>query len=164
MKRKSIRILLINPENKILLFRIKPNPIILLQNGIYWFTPGGGIEQGETLKEAALRELFEETGLLQEDLSLGPVIWESRVNLVINGKEIEQFEKFIVVHTKKLEISLENFTEDEKQCIEKASWFSHEELLQVTDTIYPEKLRTLLPPILKGNYPTTPVNIDSSVG
>ncbi len=40
-----------------------------------WFTVGGGIEPGESLEAAALREIREETGFT--DARLGPVLWEA---------------------------------------------------------------------------------------
>jgi 8-oxo-dGTP pyrophosphatase MutT (NUDIX family) len=42
-----------------------------------WEFPKGGVDAGETLAEAALRELQEETGLAPEDIRLVPE-WEHR--------------------------------------------------------------------------------------
>ena len=33
------------------------------RNEVYWCPPGGGRERGETLEEAAVREVYEETGI-----------------------------------------------------------------------------------------------------
>ena len=36
--------------------------------GRWWFTPGGGVDPGETVEQAARREIAEETGLVAADL------------------------------------------------------------------------------------------------
>ena len=40
----------------------------------WWFTPGGGVHRGETVRGAAVRELFEETGFACTEAGLGPVV------------------------------------------------------------------------------------------
>jgi len=48
---------IITKDNKIILIkRVKPNET-------YWVFPGGGIEKGETKKQALIREIKEELGL-----------------------------------------------------------------------------------------------------
>jgi 8-oxo-dGTP pyrophosphatase MutT (NUDIX family) len=65
--RRSARVILADCADRLLLF----------ESGGFWFTPGGGIEPGETIEQAATRELWEETGLLIAPEQLGPVVAET---------------------------------------------------------------------------------------
>ncbi|MBP6806442.1 MAG: NUDIX domain-containing protein, partial [Chloroflexi bacterium] len=52
--------------------------------------PGGGVEDGETLAAAAMREALEETSLA---VSLGPILWTRPITTsVSNGDTFEQVE------------------------------------------------------------------------
>ena len=66
--RRSVRVLLKSPQNRILLFLSHFEPGSGLEPA--WVFPGGGIEPGETEIEAVIRELREETGQIfgPEDL------------------------------------------------------------------------------------------------
>lgn len=55
-------VLLLNENNELLLQR-------RVDNG-YWGYPGGAMELGESFEECAIREVFEETGLVCNDLEI----------------------------------------------------------------------------------------------
>jgi 8-oxo-dGTP pyrophosphatase MutT (NUDIX family) len=54
------RVMVIDDKNEVLLVRHTYSP--------GWILPGGGVERGETLKVAALREIREEAGIIGETL------------------------------------------------------------------------------------------------
>lgn len=60
--RRAARLLIINNTNDVLLFRFTHTSDALAGSS-YWATPGGGLEDHETFEQAAIRELYEETGI-----------------------------------------------------------------------------------------------------
>ncbi|MDT0444864.1 NUDIX hydrolase [Streptomyces johnsoniae] len=70
--RRSARVLLLDGAGRLLLFRMAEEP----GAPALWMTPGGGVRPREELHAAAVRELYEETGLrVAEDTVLPHVAW-----------------------------------------------------------------------------------------
>jgi ADP-ribose pyrophosphatase YjhB (NUDIX family) len=63
-----VRVFVSDSEERMLLVKTKHKK----SNGFYWIVPGGMIEEGEYSREAAVREVKEETGL---DISIQKLIW-----------------------------------------------------------------------------------------
>ena len=71
--RRTARVMVFDPAGRVLLIRC----VVMRGDGefVFWLTPGGEIEGGETPLEAAVRELREELGLTGE--VVGPVYEEA---------------------------------------------------------------------------------------
>ena len=75
-------------------------------NGDFWFLIGGEKEKGESVAQTALREIFEETGLKENEIELGPVVWKGEFDLILSGKKRKMKQQFIVVKTSKKSVEL----------------------------------------------------------
>lgn len=128
--------------------------------GAFWCTIGGKIEPNESIENAMYRELFEETGLLPQDVELGPIVWYGTHRMIISGKETELEETFIVVFAKNTEISTDNFTENEKSGVTHLEWLSLEQILNHQEVIYPVIFKKHLADIMNGNFPEKPIAVD----
>jgi putative (di)nucleoside polyphosphate hydrolase len=64
MFRKGVSAIIINKKNEFLLVNLESF------EGKYFAIPGGGVEQGETLKDAVYRELNEELGIKEKNLQI----------------------------------------------------------------------------------------------
>ncbi len=161
----SVRILLINDQNQILLLCADdPSTTDLNGNyrGTFWFSPGGKPENEETLKEAAVRELFEETGLKEDQVRFGPVVWKESFTFVLHKVPTRLHQKFIVAKTSEIKTTFDNLMPEERPILKELRWFSVEDIRNCPETIYPHNLAEHLPAILEGRYPEELLDISES--
>ena len=126
-RRRSARLLIIEPAGRVLLFRFvfKKGP---LAGEDYWATPGGGVEEGETFEQAAIRELREETGIRVE--SVGPPVGQREFVLQLSdGEHVVADERFLRVEAKEATLSRDEWTAQEVEVMVAHRWWSRDELL-----------------------------------
>jgi 8-oxo-dGTP diphosphatase len=140
--RPYARLLVLDPSGRILLFRfVHTNGALAGQE--YWATPGGGVEDGETFEQAAIRELKEETGIgLQE---IGPELGRRIFVLQLpDGERVMADERFFLVRAEDTSLSRDGWTAQEADIMTDHKWWSRDELAQTSETVWPENLATML--------------------
>ena len=134
--RDVARVLLLDHGNHILL--IKGSDPTNPELDHWWFTPGGGVNEGESHQQAASRELFEETGLELE--ITGNPIWERIASFEFMGTLFHQRELFFVARAERFEPRPQYLSEAELQYLLGSKWWSKDELAATRETFFPADL------------------------
>jgi ADP-ribose pyrophosphatase YjhB (NUDIX family) len=92
-ERRAARVILLDPDDRVLLMRYDD----ALPNGRHWTTPGGGVEDGEEYRAAALRELAEETGWT--DVALLDEVLRRSFAMEYAGRMVHQVERQYLART-----------------------------------------------------------------
>lgn len=89
--REAVRILLLDERDRVLLLR-GCDPAI--PDEMFWFTPGGGLEEHERSIDAAARELYEETGIeVFPEAFTGPLSHEV-LDFSFDGTMYRQYQEY----------------------------------------------------------------------
>jgi 8-oxo-dGTP pyrophosphatase MutT (NUDIX family) len=125
--------------------------------GAWWFTPGGGADPGETVEQAARREIAEETGLVAGDL--GPPVWVRTAEFGFLGRRYRQCESFFLVRVGSHEVDTAGWTQIERDSIDDYRWWSVDELASTQDVVYPRTLGVELARLLADGVPDVPRDV-----
>ncbi len=96
VERDAVRLVLQEAGGAVLLFWARE--ITLPEVGRWWELPGGGIDAGETYVDAAVRELYEETGIRIRPDQVGRASWRRTATYRHRGTRRLQHEVIAAVH------------------------------------------------------------------
>lgn len=146
--RRGARVILLDDADRVLLLRghDADEP-----ERSWWFTVGGGIDDGEDERAAAVREVLEETGLVlaAEELH-GPVFTRSAI-FDFFARTCRQDEVFFLARIRAAGVlSTAGWTDVERRVVDDLRWWALDDLARVTEEVYPAGLAGLVAGLLGG--------------
>lgn len=142
--RTSARVVLLDDQDRVLLLR-GHDPMV--PEVAFWFTVGGGVEPGESLRDAAVREIYEETGQRADPASLRGPLWRRVAVFPFNGELIRSEELFFTLRAPSFEWRPAQLNALERRTITDHRWCGPADIRALDaagEAVYPYHLDELL--------------------
>lgn len=157
--RPGARLLVVNAQDEILLIHEHYDDIVLIERPDLrdlWVLPGGGIDPGEDPETAALRELWEETGLT--GYPIGPCIWQRERISLIRGERVCKAERVYLVRVDDDPVVILD-DPDGRTDVSDYRWWSLDALSATSENLSALARPDLIVEILSGRIPASPIRI-----
>lgn len=150
LERDAVRVVVRDSEDRILLFHTRE--VTAPELGEWWELPGGGIDEGETYRHTAVRELQEETGILVSPGQVGEPTW--RRTSSFRHRRLRHLQHEVVVEVR-LDVPGTAIDESGRLDYEQEDYFGFRwwpivDIVASVEHFYPGRLPALLPPFLAG--------------
>ncbi len=142
LERRAARVLLVDDDGRILLQHCH-DPATPAE-GSWWNTTGGGLDEGETSAQAAVRELREETGLELDEAAVGDVVHRRLTQFSFAGTAYRQSEEYFLVRTVAFDARPTASSDLELVAVLGTRGWSRDELRRTCEQGYPEELLEVL--------------------
>jgi 8-oxo-dGTP pyrophosphatase MutT (NUDIX family) len=159
--RSAARVVVVDPDQRVLLFGSRlvdlatpPGPVL------YWYTPGGRTEPGESARVTATRELAEEIGLVVDPHALEGPVWLRRAVAPLLGELYDHRETYFVLRDVVHEVDVRGQTELEAYEDQPWRWWSVGEIAASEEIFVPGQLAAVLPELLEGPWTGPPRIVD----
>jgi 8-oxo-dGTP pyrophosphatase MutT (NUDIX family) len=162
VERDAVRLVVQEAGGSVLFFWTRE--LTLPELGRWWELPGGGIDPGESYADAAVRELFEETGIGIHPDQVGPPSWRRTATYRYRGRRRLQHEVVALVRlaqatpdvdpSGQLHHELEDYTA--------WRWIQPSEIQEMSESgirFYPGRLAEHLPRLLAGETVDEPFEL-----
>jgi 8-oxo-dGTP pyrophosphatase MutT (NUDIX family) len=159
--RPTARVVVLDPAGRVLLLGARlTDPAIPPGDVLFWYTPGGGVEDGESVRAAAVRELEEEIGLRVHPADLEGPVWLRRHVGPFAGVDIDSRETFFVLRDVVHEVDGSGRTALELLGEEPHRWWSLAEIAGGGAEFAPGNLGEALAQLLEGPWAGPPRIVD----
>ena len=156
-ERNSGRVVFVDQEDRALLQLVLDEA----RGTTFWLTTGGGVDRGESVIDAAIREAFEETGYVLERAVLSAPVALVETEWSFRGVDYAGLDTVYFVRVESFDVDPSGLDEIERVIIKKWQWWSADDLEATTERIEPTELPALLRHFLANGVPSEPFQLVS---
>lgn len=156
--RHTSRLIILDPADRILLIQYAtPRDVDPARPGLraIWYTPGGGIEPGETPEAAARRELIEETGIA--DAAIGPCVARRSALVDVFLRTAYTHERYFLVRAPSEAFDMSGLAETDIDPVRAVRWIDALELTRLDAPLLPPELPDLYARLIAEGPPPEPI-------